>query len=241
MVDIYRGKGLDVYESVHYSRNEHVEEVDEILSWYGGGRRVLDAGCSGGLHALEFARRGYDVTGVDIEPSAVARAVRRAADSATAARFLVLDLAKDALAPLGPFDLAYSLGNVLSHIPKGLMPDVLRRVKACLAPGGLFLFDLLARGRPFREHIWDAYYRIQWKRSLDEASGLVRMDGYFLDFELVQPFEVWAYSPDEANDLLAGAGFSPDGVDECLDFRNGAAPSANPFCLNFRARAEEGQ
>ena len=239
MVDIYRGKGLDVYERVHYSRNEHIEEVEEILSWYDGGRRLLDAGCSGGLHAVEFARRGYRVTGVDIEPSAVARAVRRAAAAQAPARFLVLDIAREELGPLGPFDLAYSLGNVLSHIPRELVPDVLRRFRACLTPGGLFLFDLLIKGRPFREHIWDEYYRIHWTRSLDEASGRVRMDGYFLDFEVVQPFEVWAYSPEEVPGLLRDAGFSPEGVDESLDFTNGAAPGANPFCLNFRARVEE--
>ena len=32
----------------------------------GAGARILDVGCGPGRHALEFARRGFDVVGVDI-------------------------------------------------------------------------------------------------------------------------------------------------------------------------------
>ena len=61
MAELYRNAGLDVYEKAHYAHGEHIHEVGKILTWYTrSGSRVLDVGCSGGLHALEFAARGYN-------------------------------------------------------------------------------------------------------------------------------------------------------------------------------------
>jgi 2-polyprenyl-3-methyl-5-hydroxy-6-metoxy-1,4-benzoquinol methylase len=39
--------------------------------------RVLDMPCGPGRHALEFARRGFQVTGVDLNPSFIAQAKER--------------------------------------------------------------------------------------------------------------------------------------------------------------------
>ena len=39
-----------------------------------GGRRILDAGCGTGRVAIELARRGFEVVGVDADPSMLATA-----------------------------------------------------------------------------------------------------------------------------------------------------------------------
>lgn len=54
--------------------------------------RVLDVGCGTGEHALLAARHGADVTGVDIAPTAIARARAKAAERGLAARFEVADV-----------------------------------------------------------------------------------------------------------------------------------------------------
>ena len=53
--------------------------------------RVLDAGCGTGENALLAASRGADVTGIDVAPSAIARARAKASERGLTARFEVAD------------------------------------------------------------------------------------------------------------------------------------------------------
>ncbi len=53
--------------------------------------RVLDAGCGTGEHALLAAARGADATGIDLSPTAIARARAKAASRGVSARFEVAD------------------------------------------------------------------------------------------------------------------------------------------------------
>jgi SAM-dependent methyltransferase len=53
--------------------------------------RLLDAGCGTGENALHAASRGADVTGIDIAPTAIARARANAPERGLTARFEVAD------------------------------------------------------------------------------------------------------------------------------------------------------
>ncbi|MBM3266339.1 MAG: class I SAM-dependent methyltransferase [Candidatus Sericytochromatia bacterium] len=53
---------------------------------------VLDAGCGTGENALFLAGRGFDVTGVDISPTAIARARDKATERGLRATFRVGDV-----------------------------------------------------------------------------------------------------------------------------------------------------
>ena len=54
--------------------------------------RALDLGCGRGTHAIALARRGWQVTGVDAIPSALATARERASQAGQEVRFLVGDV-----------------------------------------------------------------------------------------------------------------------------------------------------
>ncbi len=53
--------------------------------------RILDVGCGTGRHAIELARRGYDITGVDLSPSQIKRAREKAQAAGLGIRFEEMD------------------------------------------------------------------------------------------------------------------------------------------------------
>ncbi len=71
-----------------------LQEVEFLIGALGlePGMQVLDAGCGPGRHALELARRGIEVTGVDLSPEFVALAMEAAEAEGLSARFEVLDV-----------------------------------------------------------------------------------------------------------------------------------------------------
>src|SRR5213080_2251279 len=71
------------------------------------GTAVLDAPCGFGRHSVEFARRGYHVTGVDFNETEVERA-RSAAKSARVTMRLMCQDMRD-MEFSGEFDLAVNL------------------------------------------------------------------------------------------------------------------------------------
>jgi len=237
MVELYRNAGLAIYEQAHYSQGEDREEVAQLLSWYPHRHsRILDLGCSGGLHALELARCGHQVVGVDREASAVELARRRARQEGLTAEFHVLDLERDPLLPLGHFDLIYSIGNVLSHLPKTSLAKVLRQISCCSAPAGIVLFDLLIHGPHSPAEVEEEGTGIIWKRRCGGASGRIELQGIFTRCGVVQNFDVWGYSIDEVLQNLKISGFNAIDYAATLDFPAQESDVASAVCLKFRAQ-----
>lgn len=69
--------------------------------------RILDIGCGTGRHAIELARRGYNVTGVDLSENQLARAREKAEDSGVKVDFFQMDAR--ALSYNAEFDLVIML------------------------------------------------------------------------------------------------------------------------------------
>jgi len=100
------------------------------------GNRVLDVGCGVGRWSLALARRGAQVTGVDISETMVAEAARRAAARGLSQRcqFVAQDLAE--LAVAGSYDLIVGV-TVLQHIlGEHRLLAAMAGLSDRLAPGG---------------------------------------------------------------------------------------------------------
>jgi len=113
--------GVDVHGEANF--------VEQLLREYGG-QRVLDAGCGTGRVAIELAARGYDVVGVDIDPTMLDTARRKASHL----RFVLGDLSRLALDET--FDVVVMAGNVMLFVGGGNERDVLARVAAHVDDGG---------------------------------------------------------------------------------------------------------
>jgi SAM-dependent methyltransferase len=234
---------IEVFEHAFYAGDEAAEEVVEILAWRPVPRRILDVGCNAGLHALEWARRGAEVVGVDVAPVAINLARRRAAALAPEApvRFEVADLLEGRLDRWGRFDLVTALGGVFNCIERADLVPAFQAVRAALAPRGEFVFDVLRwfeeRRRIFLRRDAQGELRIVWEFELDPVRGRGHVVGHFLETGAVQDSDRAFYTAPEITTLLGLAGLERTGVAGNLAFSE-PAESAEPS-LFFRARARE--
>jgi SAM-dependent methyltransferase len=114
----------------------------------GRGRRALDLGCGEGRHSLHLAGRGWRVTGVDLEPLALAKARRAARRARLAVRFEPGD-ALNLSYPDGRFDLVLDYG-CFHHVLVADWPRYRRGIARLLAPGGRLLLSVFSM--KFRHH-----------------------------------------------------------------------------------------
>jgi SAM-dependent methyltransferase len=106
--------------------------------------RILDIGCGTGRHALELARRGYRVTGVDLSAAQLARARKLAAAEKLAVGFRRLDARR--LRFRAEFDLALMLceGAFPLMETDEMNFEILENAARALKPGGKLILTTLS-------------------------------------------------------------------------------------------------
>jgi SAM-dependent methyltransferase len=130
---------------------------------------VLDAGCGTGRVAIELARHGIDIVGVDGDASMIDTARRRAPE---------LDWREQDLIELGldrTFDIVVMAGNVPLFTPPGTQPALVTGCARHVSPGGHLIAGFqLDRGYTARQYDTDC-----------AAAGLV----------FVERFSTWTRDP----------------------------------------------
>lgn len=109
--------------------------------------RVLDAGCGTGRVAIELARQGHEVVGVDLDASMLAEA-EAAAPGLTWVLDDLADLDPLRLGGRGSFDLVVAAGNVMIFLTPGSEAEVVRALAAMLRPGGILVSGFSLAGGP---------------------------------------------------------------------------------------------
>ncbi len=101
---------------------------------------ILDLGCGTGNHDLPLARRGHDVTGIDLSPAQLSAARRKARRAGLSIRFVRADMRSFNL--WRQFDAAVCMFGGFGYLIKD--KDVLgclRSLRRHLAPDGVFVFE----------------------------------------------------------------------------------------------------
>jgi len=162
---------LAVYDDFLAERTPvEVDRIEALLELHPP-RRILDLPCGQGRHAIELARRGYQVTGVDLSPYMLGVAKERAEASGVRVRWLTGDM-REALSG-EVFDVVLNLFTSLGYFDDEA--DDRRAVRAAasmLAPGGRFLLEVINGQRimgNFQEREWFTVGQtaVMERRSLD--------------------------------------------------------------------------
>ena len=118
------------------------------LTWIDGlsplaGKRVLDVGCGGGILADSMARKGADVTGIDLSTKALNVAQLHALEAGTQG-VSYWEISAEDMASEQPasFDVVTCM-EMLEHVPDPA--SVVRACSALVKPGGWVFFSTINR------------------------------------------------------------------------------------------------
>jgi SAM-dependent methyltransferase len=119
--------------------------------------RILDVACGQGRHSIEFAKRGYGVTGLDQSRFLLDVARQRSAVAAVEVRWVEGDMRQPP--PIeGGYDVVVNLFTSFGYFADdGDDLAVLRAIAAVLRPGGRLLMELINGERimrTFEEREW---------------------------------------------------------------------------------------
>lgn len=113
----------------------HLAAVIEVHGIKPG--KALEIGCGTGTNSIWLAQHGFEVTGMDISQTAIARAKEKAAAAGVACNLLVGDFMVDQV-PGAPFDFVYDRGCL--HVFEGVeeLSRFASRVRDVLTPEGMW-------------------------------------------------------------------------------------------------------
>ena len=206
------------------STHDEVAFVEGALGLAGPGR-LLDLPCGEGRHALELARRGHQVTGVDLSPYALEQASAEARRTGAPVELLAGDMRAP---PPGPFDGACCLGNSIGYLSHEDLRRFLRAMLAVVRPGGRWVVDtgtaaesLLPRFGGDDRTLEAAGIRFTVRQRYDAVEGRLRQEAVLErgDEREETSISYGVYTVAELRRLFHEAGWSVVGLHGALDGR----------------------
>lgn len=244
---------MDAYHDLAYSYDRLTNDVDypavvdfyyEILNNEGlHPRTAVDLACGTGSVSLLLAKRGLQVTGVDMAEDMLTVACEKAQELDQPPMFVCQKLQELRL-PRG-VDLAVCALDSLDYIldPEDC-EEAIRRAYKALNPGGIFIFDVntpeklrAMDGQVFLDEDDDVY--CVWRGEFDEGTNIC---SYGMDlfqrkgnvwYRSFEEHKEYAYTISQLTDFLRSAGFT----DICVyGDRRLEAPTASDLRVYFKAR-----
>ena len=244
---------MDAYHELAKSYDRLTNDVDyeatvvfylQILHREGvNPRTVVDLACGTGSVTEILARKGYDVTGVDMSEEMLREAMAKVMDMENPPRFVCQKLQELHLPRA--VDMAVCALDSLDYItnPEDCA-EAIRRTYKALNPGGIFIFDVntpeklrAMDGQVFLDEDDDVY--CVWRGEFDEKTNVC---SYGMDL-FQREGEVWhrsfeehreyAYSAEQLTAYLKAAGFTH--IEVYAD-RRFEAPGEGEQRIYFKAR-----
>lgn len=144
-----------VLESFEERAPEEVDFIEDMLS-LPKNAKVLDLCCGLGRHSIELAKRGYEVTGVDVTSQYLKTAQKKAIKRGVRIDFIESDM-RDIFFN-NEFDVVINMFTSFGFFEEEETNlKVLKNISTALKPGGKFLIDVVNRDwiiRNYKERDW---------------------------------------------------------------------------------------
>jgi len=195
-----------------------MEYFTKTIELYGGSaHEVIDLACGTGTLSIKLAKRGYDVTSIDLSEDMLAITFDKAGQSGVYVQLLCQDMREFIVT--SPVDVVVCFCDSLSYLTDPLdVEHTFRQVWQALKPGGVFLFDVhsvykiqefygdqtFALADPDISYIWQC----DWdggQQVVHELTFFVREGSHYKRFEEVH--QQRGYKADEIENWLQKAGF----------------------------------
>ncbi len=101
-------------------------------------KNILDIGCATGHYCGRFAADGFEPTGIDLDKQMIMSAKK----TYPSAEFSSLNLTEIHRLK-STYNMVYSTGNVMAHIPVGSFTTFLESLKGILSEDGIWIFQVI--------------------------------------------------------------------------------------------------
>jgi SAM-dependent methyltransferase len=142
------GESYSEYYDLFYADKDYATEAafvrDIIQRHKPSARSILDLGCGSARHAVEFAKAGMTVTGVERSRDMIARAKDRIGRLSPDLSSQLMLVQGDATSytPITKYDVVVALFHVVSYqTSNNALGGIFRCARLALSAGGLFIFD----------------------------------------------------------------------------------------------------
>ncbi|WP_254434140.1 class I SAM-dependent methyltransferase [Halobacillus sp. Marseille-Q1614] len=166
---------------------EWVDWTRKMLASYSGHtERILDLGCGTGEITIRLAKKGYDLTGVDLSADMLAIASQK--DKGRKVHWSQQDISE--LEGLTQFDCAVSFCDVINYIPdESRLQSVFSNAYKALNQNGLFLFDVHSI-----EHILQDLYGQTFAEVYDDMSYIWFCDPGDTEYSMVHDLTFFVHT-----------------------------------------------
>ena len=164
----------EMFEKIPEGRTEAQVDFIEKICHLKKGAKILDLGCGWGRHSIELAKRDYEVVELEINPSYIEEAERRADSAGVKVQFLKKDMRRIIFKE--EFDTIILLWNSFGYFSDKENEELIKSIYKALKKEGYFVLEIINRDwllRHFTPKNWqklnDIYILEDRKFVLDES------------------------------------------------------------------------
>ncbi|WP_304222973.1 bifunctional 2-polyprenyl-6-hydroxyphenol methylase/3-demethylubiquinol 3-O-methyltransferase UbiG [Gracilinema caldarium] len=140
---------LEYYDDIFPLEEDRITFIETLIPRQpGASPKILDVGCATGSTAVALIKKGYTVTGIDLNAAMIQSANRRNPEPKTNGRFLQMNMLEAAdFFPPNSFDGILCLGNTLAHLRDAQeIGSFISKIRKLLKGGAPFIFQVINYG-----------------------------------------------------------------------------------------------